>query len=168
MTLGESMLPEFDQEMANTRKMLNLLPEDKLDWKPQEKSMTLGRLAGHIAEFPEWGLFTLKLEVLSLDGRQHGYIATSRTEALEKFDTQAAETRQLLASISDEEFHKTWRVTSGGKTFMEMPRIAVWRTMVMNHMIHHRAQFGVYLRLLNLPIPGMYGPSADEKSTFVS
>jgi uncharacterized damage-inducible protein DinB len=166
MTIGESLLPEYDHEMNTTRKALERLPDDKFGWQPHEKSMMLGRLASHIAEFPHWAIITLQTETLELDPQQRPYQATSTAAVLEKFDKDVAEARQLLATTSDEEMFKTWTLKVAGKTAFEMPRIGVLRSMVMNHMIHHRAQFGVYLRLLDVPVPGAYGPSADDKPGF--
>jgi uncharacterized damage-inducible protein DinB len=162
MTISEMVLPEFDQEMANTRKILERVPDDKLNYKPHEKSMTLGRLAGHIAELPSWGSHTLQLEVLELQTGQQPFSAKSTRELLDKFDEGTKEARSLISAASDEELKKTWTMNFAGKTVLSMPRSMVLRNVVMNHLIHHRAQLGVYLRLLDVEIPGMYGPSADE------
>lgn len=166
MSISETFLPEFDEEMANTRKMLAVVPDGKFDYKPHEKSMTLGRLAGHVAEMPGWGGHTLKVETFVLEPGQTGYQAESRQAMLEKFDAEVKETRELLSSFPDEEWPKTWNLIYGGKNVFSMPRLGVWRSTVMNHMVHHRAQLGVYLRLLDVEIPGMYGPSADEMKNF--
>ena len=166
MTIGESLLPEYDHEMITTRKTLERLPDDKLSWQPHEKSMTLGRLAGHVAEIPQWAVVTLQAHTFDVEPQYKPYVATSTAAVLEKFDKDVAEARQLLAATSDEAMFKIWTLTSGGKAVFEMPRIGVLRNMVMNHMIHHRAQFGVYLRLLDIPVPGAYGPSADDKTGF--
>ena len=163
MTIGESLLPEYDQEMNTTRRTLERLPEDKLGWRPHEKSMTLGRLASHVAELPQWAAVTIQADTFEMDPQYKPYEAISTAALLEKFDIDVAESRRLLASTSDEAMCKIWTFKSDGKAMFEMPRIGVLRSMVMNHMIHHRAQFGVYLRLLDLPVPGAYGPSADDK-----
>ena len=162
MAISEVILPEYDREMANTRKLLELVPDGKFDYRPHAKSMELGRLASHIAEFPSWAKNTLETEVLNLTPDQKPYLASSRTELLNKFDSDVKEARELLAKTSDAEFQKTWTMNWGGKTIMSMPRVAVMRGVIMNHMIHHRAQLGVYLRLNEIEFPGMYGPSADE------
>jgi uncharacterized damage-inducible protein DinB len=162
MPIAQMLLPEFDQEMASTRKMLEIVPEDKLDYKPHERSMTLGRLAGHVAEMPGWIATTIRTESLDLTPGMTPYVPKSRQELLEGFDKQVAEARALLAGASDEDMAKTWALTFAGKPVFSMPRAAVVRTSGMNHLIHHRAQLGVYLRLNNVEIPGMYGPSADE------
>ena len=168
MSIAASLLPEFDQEMANTRKILELVPEDKLDWAPHEKSMKLGQLVGHLVEFPHWGLSTLQQDELVLVGEYKPYVMTSRAELLQKFDKDVASLRKVVSETGDQDFGKTWTLTSGGNPIFAMPKIGVWRGMVMNHMVHHRAQLGVYFRLLNLPVPGMYGPSADEMAKFPS
>ena len=166
MTIGEAILPEYDHEMSTTRKTLERVPDDKFSWKPHEKSMTLGRLASHIAEFPQWAITTLQTETLELDPQQKGYQAASRAELLEKFDKEVVQARQAIASISDEDMFKIWTLKIAGKSVFEMPRAGCLRSMVMNHMIHHRGQLGVFLRLLEIPVPGAYGPSADDKTAF--
>lgn len=162
MTISEMLLPEFDQEMANTRKLLERVPEEKNDYKPHEKSMALGRLATHTAELPSWVGFTIQQDLLELQGAQPSNPPNSRKELLDKFDKDVAEARRQIASATDEDLGKTWTMKFDGQTVISMPRAAVLRNVIMNHMIHHRAQLGVYLRLNEIEIPGMYGPSADE------
>jgi uncharacterized damage-inducible protein DinB len=162
MPISETLLPEFYQEMANTRKILELVPDDKADYKPHQKSMALGRLASHTAEIPSWVADTLQKELLELEAGYQPYLAKSRKELLEKFDKDVAEARKQLARATDEDLQKTWTMKFGGQTVMSMPRTAVLRGFIMNHLIHHRAQLGVYLRLNDIEFPGMYGPSADE------
>jgi uncharacterized damage-inducible protein DinB len=166
MSLAEMLLPEFDQEMANTRKMLELVPEDKLDYKPHEKSMPLGRLAGHVAEMPGWGATTITTERLDLTPDMLPTNPKSRKEILDAFDKGVAEARAAIAGASDEALAQIWTLTYAGQTIFSIPRTAVLRSMVLSHTIHHRAQLGVYLRLNNVQIPGMYGPSADEMGQF--
>lgn len=170
MSISENLLPEFDQEMANTRKMLQLVPEDKLAWKPHEKSMALGRLAGHVAELPSWAVQTIRKSVLDLTPPDappmQPFIATSRAELLEAFDKNVSEGRAAIAGATDDHLHQIWSLKFRGQIVLSMPRSAILRTVVMNHMIHHRAQLGVYLRLNEVAIPGMYGPSADEGKMF--
>jgi uncharacterized damage-inducible protein DinB len=156
------ILPEFDEEMKSTRKMLERIPDDKFDYKPHEKSMALGRLASHVAELPGWGSHTLQFEVLEIEAGHKPYLAESNKQLLADFDKNVAEARKLIASASDTDFQKTWTFKYGGQAIFSMPRVAVLRSVVMNHMIHHRAQLSVYLRLNEIEIPGMYGPSADE------
>lgn len=162
MSISQTLLPEFDQEMANTRKLLELIPENNLDFKPHEKSMALGRLASHVAEMPSWSAHTLQSELLVLEPGMQPFNAKSREELLSNFDKGVAEARALIESTTDEEWAKTWTMKFGDKVIMSEPRTLIYRGVVMSHMIHHRAQLGVYLRLNEVEIPGMYGPSADE------
>lgn len=168
MSIGQALLPEFDHEMANTRKTLERVPEDKVAWKPHEKSMTMGQLAQHTCEIPCW--IPMVMEKDSLDVNPPGSppheppMMKSRKELLETFDKSVKSARAALSAVSDERLMKSWSLLAGGKAYFTMPRIAVLRGFVMNHMIHHRAQLGVYLRLNNLPVPSIYGPSADEGS----
>jgi uncharacterized damage-inducible protein DinB len=162
MSISQALLPEFDQEMASTRKLLERVPDGKNDYKPHEKSMALGRLASHVAELPLWGKTTLETELLELEPGMKPFVAGSSKELLESFDKNVADARKAIENASDADWMKSWTMKFGGKQVMSMPRVAVMRGVVMNHMIHHRAQLGVYLRLNNIEIPGMYGPSADE------
>lgn len=164
MAIRDLLLPEFDSEMANTRKLLERLPEKLNDYKPHPKSMALNRLAGHIAELPGWTKETFTLEVLEFDMDSYvPFEPKTRQEVLESFDKNAKAGREALAAAKDEDFSVIWSLkTTKGDTVFSMPRSACYRGMLMNHMIHHRAQLGVYLRLNEIAIPGMYGPSADE------
>jgi uncharacterized damage-inducible protein DinB len=162
MTMSEMLLPEFDQEMANTRKTLERIPEDKFDWAPHQKSMTLGRLAGHVAELPTYATTTIQTDSLDLStGEYKPLVAASRQQVLEAFDKNAAAARAAIAGTNGH-LSKTWSLFYQGKPIFSMPRAAVLRSKVMNHLIHHRAQLGVYLRLNEVPVPSLYGPSADE------
>jgi uncharacterized damage-inducible protein DinB len=165
MPFSETLLPEFDEEIKNTRKLLECVPDGNFDYKPHPKSMTLGRLATHVAEIPSWTGYTLDLEVLELQPDFKPTLATSRAELLQILDKGAAEAREKIAAASDEDWGKIWTFKFGGKTVMSMPRSAVMRGTIMNHLIHHRAQLGVYLRLNEVAIPGMYGPSADDQKS---
>lgn len=167
MALRDSILPEFDHEMAVTRKTLERVPEDKPDWKPHEKSMTMARLAGHVAELPAF--VTMALQQDSFNVRPPGggpsrqpLMMTSRKQLLEDFDKNVAGLRTTLSNASDETLMKSWSLLAGDKTIFTAPRLGVIRAFCLNHVIHHRAQLGVYLRLNNLPVPSVYGPSADE------
>ena len=162
MPFSETLLPEFDAEMKNTRKLLECVPDGKFDYQPHAKSMTLGRLASHVAELPGWAAMTVDREVLELEPGFKPHIAASRAELLEGFDKCSADARQKIAATGDADWSKIWTLKYAGNTIMSMPRAAVMRSVVMNHLIHHRAQLGVYLRLNEVEIPGMYGPSADE------
>ena len=167
MALCDSILPEFDHEMATTRKTLERVPEDHPDWKPHEKSMTMGRLAGHLAELP--GFVSMVIQQDSFNIRPPGggpsrqpLVMTSRKQLLEDFDKNVAGLRTAIASASDETLMKQWSLLAGDKTIFTAPRIGVIRSFCLNHVIHHRAQMGVYLRFNDVPVPSVYGPSADE------
>lgn len=163
MPFSETLLPEFDQEMKNTRRLLECVPDGKFDYQPHVKSMTLGRLASHVATIPSWTGYTLDLDVLDLQPDFKPVIGASRAELLEIFDKGAAEAREKIGAATDEEWQKIWTLKFGGQTILSMPRSAIMRSTIMNHLIHHRAQLGVYLRLNEVEFPGMYGPSADEQ-----
>ena len=164
----EALLAEFDREMASTRKSLARVPWDRFDWKPHPKSMTLGRLATLLAEIPAWVPATLERESLDLAPPgdrpfQPAFVSSSR-EVLELFDRNVEVARLALAKATEEGFGQPWSLLSGGKTIFTLPRLEVLRSLVLNHSVHHRAQLGVYLRLNDLPVPAIYGPSADEGS----
>jgi uncharacterized damage-inducible protein DinB len=160
------MLPEFDQEMISTRKTLERLPDDKFAWKPHDKSMPLGKLAEHLAGIPGWIPMTIDEDSLDLapPGGSAPTPPPAETSAqlLELFDKNIAAARTALERVSDERLMQPWSLLHGGATLLTLPRVAVLRTFVMNHLIHHRAQLGVYLRLNDIPVPSVYGPSADE------
>lgn len=166
MSIAQSLLPEFDQEMAGTRKTLERVPEDKLDWRPHEKSTTMAGLATHIANMLNWATLTLTQD--SFDFQPEGSepyreeAVKSRAELLEKFDKALASARAALAETSDEAMMKNWSLLKGGNAVFTMPRIACLRGMIFNHIIHHRAQLCVYFRMNDVPVPALYGPSADE------
>jgi uncharacterized damage-inducible protein DinB len=163
MTISETLLPEFDQELANTRALLECVPEDKFSWKPHAKSMTMGRLASHVAEMANWAVYTIKQDSLELTPDMKPFNATTKKELMDGLAAYSAAAREAIASASDADLGKTWSLIYGGKPVLTMPRAAVLRTMVFSHIIHHRGQLSVYLRLNDIPIPGMYGPSADTK-----
>jgi uncharacterized damage-inducible protein DinB len=166
MALSDALLPEFDLEMANTRKTLERVPDDKFDWKPHEKSTAMGGLATHLSNIPSWANYTIDQD--SLDLAPGGVplpgatLAKSTAELLETFDSNVAKARAAIAGASDEDLFKGWALQRAGNTIMTLPKIAVLRGFVMSHIIHHRAQLGVYLRLNDIPVPSIYGPSADE------
>ena len=157
MPISDGLLAEFDQETANTRKVLERCPEDKYNWQPHPKSWPMANLATHLAGMLQWGAMTLTTD--SFDYAPPGAPPykeepiASRTELLEKFDTNLAATRAAIAAAGDEDFLKPWSLLAGGEVVFTMPRIAVFRTMIMNHMIHHRAQMTIYLRLNDVPGP---------------
>ena len=167
MSYAEQILPEFDQEMASTRKVLERIPDDKLAWKAHEKSNTIGWNASHLAEIPGWvegTLSALEWDIAPVGGEPYRTPnLTTRQEILDLFDKNVAAARMAIAAVRDEEMTKTWSLLMGGQTLLSMPRAAVVRSFVINHTIHHRAHLLVYLRLNDIPVPGMYGPSADEK-----
>jgi uncharacterized damage-inducible protein DinB len=166
MTIGQMMLGEFDQEMQNTRKVLERCPDEKWNWKPHEKSGTLGWLATHVATMVSWLPTTLSTE--ELDYAPVGGPAyqppkiENRKQLLAEFDKNAVESHAALAKVSDAEIMKNWKLLAGGQEIFTMPRVACIRGMCLNHLIHHRAQLTVYYRLLGVAVPGLYGPSADE------
>jgi uncharacterized damage-inducible protein DinB len=160
--IADALVPEFDHEMVTTRKLLERVPEDKFEWKPHAKSMTLGGLATHVANIVWWGEVTLEKPEFNAEGQQVAAPAASRTELLETFDRNVKTTRASLAGKTDAELMAPWSLKNGKQTFFTMPKAVVWRSFVMNHLVHHRAQLSVYLRLNDVPLPAMYGPSADE------
>ena len=167
MALKDALLPEFDQEMATTRKTLERVPEDKFGWKPHEKSFSMGHLARHLANLPNWTNLMLEkdsLDIAPIDGpKATTPEAKSRKELLEIFDKNLKGARAALAVATDDLMAQPWSLQAGGQTLFTLPKAAVLRTWVMNHSIHHRAQLGVYLRLNDVPVPAVYGPSADEQ-----
>lgn len=167
MALKDALLPEFDYEMANTRRTLERVPEDHFDWRPHEKSPTMGSLATHLANIPSWCTYALQQDSLDLapgGQEQHFPAATSLKEVLQNFDTNVAAARQAIGNTSDEQFAVTWTLLKAGQTILSMPRVVVLRGFVLNHIVHHRGQLTVYLRLNNIPVPALYGPSADESA----
>ena len=165
MPVSETFLSEFDAEMAATRRTLERIPEDKLTWKPHEKSMLLGRLAGHVAELPGFAS-AMKVDTFNLAASRgpdfKPLVAQSQKQVLEIFDKKVAETRSQIAATSDEDWAKNWTLVLGDRKIFHGTRQLAMRRMMMNHIIHHRAQLGVYLRLTGVPVPSVYGPSADE------
>jgi uncharacterized damage-inducible protein DinB len=166
MTYAETLLPEFAQEMANTRKVLERIPEDKLDWRAHPRSNTIGWNANHVVDLVNWLVQTLtrpSLEVAPVGGEPYAFPKlTSRREILALFDRNVAAAREAIAAVKDEEMGRMWTLLQAGKPIFTMPRAAVVRGVVLNHLIHHRAHLCVYLRLNDIPVPGMYGPSGDE------
>jgi uncharacterized damage-inducible protein DinB len=166
MSYAETVLPEFDQEMANTRKVLERIPDDKLGWQAHPKSHTIGWNAVHVADIPHWLELVLSKSELDIapvgaPPYQMPKLDTTR-EVLELFDRHVAGARKALAEAKDEEMGKPWTLLQAGKPIFTLPRAAVIRGMVLNHLIHHRAHLCVYIRLNDIPVPGMYGPSGDE------
>lgn len=162
MSIAQSLLPEFDQEMASTVKMLQAVPNDQLAFKPHEKCFDMASLVTHIVTIPSWGTDTIKTESMDFTNYTPPASVKSKDEAIERFNKDAADFRQALAGVSDESLMKNWTLSGNGQVFFTLPRIAVLRSFVFNHLIHHRAQLGMTLRLCGAKVPGMYGPSADE------
>ncbi|MCA9013829.1 MAG: DinB family protein [Planctomycetaceae bacterium] len=167
MTIAESLLPEFEIEMAGTRKVLDRIPDDKLDWKAHPKSNTIGWVAAHLAEIPGWVAGTLTQDTWDINpvgGEPYqSPKLNSKQEILDLFDKNVTAAREQLKKTPDEEFGKSWSLLSAGQPIITMPKLGVIRTWVLNHTIHHRAHLCVYLRLNDIPVPGLYGPSADEQ-----
>ena len=164
MTMSTSLLQEFDQEMAITRRVIDRLPEDKYAWAPHEKSMNAGQLASHITEMISWVPICIKQDSLDLAAGREPFSAASRAELLAAFDKNVADAHQAMEGTSDETLLKPWSLLSGEQTLLTVPKIAVIGTFVTNHIIHHRGQLSVYLRLTDTPVPSIYGPSADESA----
>lgn len=163
MALIDALLPEFDHEMATTRTVLERVPEEQLDWTPHAKSFSLGVLAAHVATLPTWAAGTMNRTEIELDPNQPPPAALpSRRDLLAAFDGNVANARAALAGRTDAELMAMWSLRRGGRTLFTMPRATVLRSFVLNHLVHHRGQLTVYLRLLDVPVPSIYGPSADE------
>ena len=162
-TLGQVLAMEMEQEAGIARKLLERLPEDKFEWQPHEKSMTLGRLASHVAETFEWTGPTILQDELDFATMDYQPVPATTTEGLlEKLDTNVKAAIEILNNVSNEDIMQSWTMRDGEKIYMTLPKAAVMRGFVMNHMVHHRGQLSVYMRLLDVPVPSIYGPSADE------
>lgn len=162
MAIADTLLPEFDHEMTVTRKFLERVPEGQFDWKPHQKSKTLGELAQHVATIPRLGTVTLSQSEFDLASSDQAPQAATRAELLARFDAHVRDARAALVGKGDGEMTTPWTLKRGTHVVFSMPRTAVWRSFVMSHLIHHRAQLGVYLRMHDVPLPSVYGPSADE------
>lgn len=166
MSATRYYLPEFDQEMATTRRVLERVPEDKLAWKPHAKSMSLGQLASHVAQLPAWAsnIFTADEFDFRPPGAPpfKGADLRSNKELLEAFDKGVATARAAIGGAKDESLDTAWTLKATPHTIFSAPRWSAYRGFGLNHIIHHRAQLSVYLRLLDVPVPKIYGPSADE------
>jgi uncharacterized damage-inducible protein DinB len=161
MSISEMLLPEFDQEMTTTRRVLERVPSDKAQWKPHEKSFPLGHLAQLVARMPGW--ITSALTQSHLDLSKFAGYSFEKTEALlDVFDKNVKEARVAIANATDKEFGEPWSLRMGDRELMKLPRGAVTRQNI-SHLVHHRGQLTVYLRLLNVPVPSIYGPTADER-----
>lgn len=166
MAIKDALLPEFDHETATTRRLLERVPEQSLGWKPHDKSMSLGQLSGHLANLPSWGTAIMEGEfydLASMGDDPRPRVPASRDALLKEFDEKVAATRKAIADAGDGEMMARWALKRSGEEMFAMPRIAALRSFVMNHMIHHRGQLSVYLRLQDVPLPPIYGPTADER-----
>jgi uncharacterized damage-inducible protein DinB len=165
MPLKDALLPEFDHEMGTTRRLLERTPQAELAWKPHEKSFSLGQLAGHIANIPHWVDAILQNTVFDVAtaGDTRPKAPPSIADLLTQFDKTVATARAELAKTGDAEMLAPWTFKNAGQVVFTMPRAAAIRSFIMNHMIHHRGQLTVYLRLKNVPLPSVYGPTADEQ-----
>lgn len=165
MAFKDLLLPEFDREMSTTRRVLERVPGERLGWKPHEKSMSLGRLATHLAELPRWSRCIIEEPEVNLEpGAYRPAEEASRAEILQLFDANVASARAALAPKTDAELMETWTLKNDGERVFTVPKITALRSFLMNHVIHHRGQLSVYLRLLDVPVPPMYGPTADERA----
>jgi uncharacterized damage-inducible protein DinB len=166
MALADALLPEFDREMGVTRRLLERVPDGQFAWQPHPKSMSLGRLAEHLAELPQWVGATVTQSSLDLASarRPEGYQPpATRAAVLTMFDANVAAARGVLSGRSDAELMAPWSLLRGEQTVFTMPKAGVLRAFVFNHIVHHRGQLSVYLRLHDVPLPSIYGPSADEQ-----
>jgi uncharacterized damage-inducible protein DinB len=168
MTIAEILLLDYDQEISNTRRTLERIPEDKPEWAPHAKSMKLGKLSMHCATLPLFGLYLIEDDGMDLADpnpkRKHADLTfTTTAAALAALDENAAKCRAAIAATSDADFEKLWKFSFGEHVIIHEPRVGVFRKMCFDHLIHHTSQLGVYLRLLDIPVPALYGPSADEQ-----
>jgi uncharacterized damage-inducible protein DinB len=167
MPVNELLLPEFDEEMKKTRTTLERVPVDKKDYAPHAKSMPLGKLAPHVAQLAGFGLSILTTPELDFSkGSYKPLPFESSAQLVEAFDEGAAKVRTVLQSIKDEAWKEPWKLSFQGKKIFEGTRFLAYREMFLNHLVHHRAQLGVYLRLNDKPVPATYGPSADDTLGF--
>lgn len=166
MPIRDMLLPEFEQEVAGARRTLERVPDDRLDWSPHAKSGTMGWLAGHLANVPSWCALTLRDNKLDVapggTPMPQPPLPKSSAELVATLDRHAAEAREALSAVSDEDLAQPWTLLQNGQELLTMPKLVVLRQFVFNHLVHHRAQLGVYLRLNDVPVPAIYGPSADE------
>ena len=167
MITSELLLPEFDAEMKNTRITLERVPADKPDFAPHSRSMPLGKLAPHVAQLPSFGLIILTTPELDFaKGSIKAATMESAAQLVRLFDEGAAKTREALAGMQDDAWNDHWKLMFGEKIIFEGSRFVSYREMFLNHLVHHRAQLGVYLRLNNIKVPAIYGPSADDTLGF--
>lgn len=163
MAISDGLLKEFDHEMKNTRRTLERVPFDKADWAPHAKSYSLGALAEHLSVIPALAVPVLTATELDVAAERRGHGSVDSTDTLlSSFDRNVAAARSALGRLQDAESATPWTLKAGDRSLWTLPRLAAFRSFIMNHLVHHRAQLGVYLRLNDVPVPGIYGPSADE------
>ncbi len=164
MDIQKELIAEYDRETAGTRKLFEAIPDNAdFTWKPHTKSMSFGQLAGHVSDTAgNWALHTLTMDRMDWTPEDKLVEPKNKAELLERFEKQVAESKAALATVAPEKWDSNWKFVAGDQTWIDDSKYAVWRMWVVDHLIHHRAQLGVYLRLLDQKIPGMYGPSADE------
>lgn len=164
MDFQKELIAEYDRETTTTRKVLDAIPDNAdLAWKPHAKSMSLGQLAGHVADTTgDWAVHTLTVDKLEWNPEMKPEPPASKKDLLRKFDSQVAAVKPALAKMTPDQWDGNWKFIAGEQTWIDDTKYNVWRTWVLNHLVHHRAQLGVYLRLLDQKVPGCYGPSADE------
>ncbi len=163
MNINQALIAELQQEAANTKKILSIVPSDKFNWKPHERSMSLGELSHHVAGLTGWASQTINSNELDMADYKPPILPTSTQELIDFFEENLTKSLNSLEKATDEELHQIWKLKKGDQVFFELPKIVVIRTACFNHIYHHRGQLSVYLRLLDVKIPGMYGPSADEQ-----
>ena len=166
MSIAQMLLPEWDLEIATTRRVLERVPDDRGEWKPHEKSFPMAHLAQLVSRMPGWAAMIMKrteLDIAPVDGPAQGYTVEKTATLLDEFDRNAAQGRAAIAEASDEDFDVQWTMKARGVAVDTKTRYLMLRTSMLNHLVHHRAQLGVYLRLVDEKVPSMYGPTADER-----
>jgi len=168
MPIADLLLPEYDDEIAITRRVLERVPDDRVEWRPHPKSFPMGHLAQLVARLPGWAAMTMtrtEIDLAPVSGPSFpGYSFEKTATLLTEFDANATAGRHAIASATDADFDVPWSLKRAGATLTTASRYQILRSMTLNHLVHHRAQLGVYLRLLDVPVPQMYGPTADERT----
>jgi uncharacterized damage-inducible protein DinB len=169
MPANQSLIAEVQHEAASTRKLLERVPAEHLGWKPHEKSMTLSRLASHISDLPEWIVFTIEQDELDFaTAKFEPFVPSGAADLVARHDANVSKALKSLENLTDEQMKEMWTLRNGDRIILQQPKAVILRSMCLNHLVHHRGQLSVFLRLLNVPIPGMYGPSADEMAAMAA